>query len=96
MSRDVQYSSLSECPRCRMKSLRCGEKIDSLIEAADLTRGEVARISGVPEKTLDRICRGENAPSIAHFYRLMAVLLVRQQRPFKFFKASDFEEYQGS
>lgn len=79
-----------------MKRLNFGAKINGLREAADLTLGELARISGVPEKTLERVCRGENAPSIAHFYRLMAVLKVRDEMPFKLFRAADFEEYEGA
>lgn len=59
-----------------MKTLKFGEKLDLLRRAQDLTYGELSVKAEVPGKTLERICAGKNAPSAAHFVRLMKALKI--------------------
>lgn len=54
-----------------MRTLGFGGKLDLIRKAAGLTIGETSRKSEVPEKTLERILAGKNAPSAAHFVRLV-------------------------
>lgn len=59
-----------------MKTLKFGEKVVFLRRAQDLTQSGLSRKSGVPEKTLERIEAGHNAPSSAHFVRILRALKV--------------------
>jgi transcriptional regulator with XRE-family HTH domain len=59
-----------------MKALRFGGKLDLLRRARGLTVGELSRTSGVPERTLERICEGRGAPCAAHLVRLLRALRI--------------------
>ncbi len=59
-----------------MNSLKFGGKINFLRRAAGISYGELARKSGVPEKTIERICEGKNAPDAANLVRLLRALRV--------------------
>lgn len=59
-----------------MRSLKFGGKLDFLMEERGLTSGDLSRISGVPEKTIERVRGGKNAPSAAHFVRIMRALRI--------------------
>jgi transcriptional regulator with XRE-family HTH domain len=59
-----------------VKVLRFGGIVEILRRAQGLTHGDLSRKSGVPERSLERICAGKNAPSAAHFVRLMKALKV--------------------
>lgn len=69
-----------ESPRvfCRcedpLKNLTFGEKANFLRRAKGWTLSVLSSKSGVPEKTVERICAGHNAPSAAHFVRLVKAL----------------------
>ncbi len=57
-----------------MKNLKFGEKANFMRRAQGLTLSGLASLSGVPEKTVERICAGHNAPSAAHFVRLLRAM----------------------
>ncbi len=57
-----------------MKNLKFGEKANFIRRAKGLTLSRLSSISGVPEKTVERICSGHNAPSAAHFVRIVKAL----------------------
>lgn len=57
-----------------MKNLKFGEKVNFIRRAQGLTLSSLSSKSGVPEKTVERICSGHNAPSAAHFVRLVKCL----------------------
>lgn len=65
---------LEYCGNCAMKNLKFGEKLNFLRMAAGLTLSALSSKSGVPEKTVERICSGHNAPSAGHFVRLIKCL----------------------
>lgn len=71
-----------------MKTLRFGGKLDLLRRAQGLTLGELSDKSGVPEKTMERICSGANAPSAAHFVRIVKALRIDMDA----IEPSDLEE----
>lgn len=57
-----------------MRTLKFGGKLDLIRRAQGLTFGQLHLKSGVPEKTLERICAGTSAPCAAHFVRLVKAL----------------------
>lgn len=57
-----------------MRVLKFGAKLDLLRRAKGVTLGELSRMSGVPERTTERICAGQSAPCAAHFVRLIKSL----------------------
>lgn len=59
-----------------MKALRFGGKVDLIRRAQGLTHSQLAAKSGVPEKTIERICEGRGAPCAAHFVRIVKVLRI--------------------
>lgn len=62
------------CGNCAMKNLKFGEKANFIRRAQGLTFSRLSSLSGIPEKTVERICYGHNAPSAAHFVRLVKAL----------------------
>lgn len=89
MSEIRQLPSVS-CPRCaRMKPLTGGGKIATLRDAADLTEGGLSEETGIPEKTIQRICSGKTSVTVPNFLRLMKALRVKNVT--KVFKPEDFE-----
>jgi len=46
-----------------MKHLMNGARIDLIRRNQGLTHKQYADTCGIPEKTMERICRGENPPS---------------------------------
>jgi transcriptional regulator with XRE-family HTH domain len=89
MAESPQSPNLFLWPGFEVKVLNGGRKIDFLREKEDLTYGELAAKSGVPEKTVERVCRGENAPGTGHFLRLLKALDVKN--PLNIFSPGDFE-----
>lgn len=71
-----------------MENLKFGGKLRFLRMAQDLTQSELSRKSGVPEKTLERIELGHNAPSSAHLVRLLRAL----KTSIKVIEPSDLEQ----
>ena len=59
-----------------MKTLKFGGKLDLFLRERDLTTGEAARATGIPEKTLERIRGGHSAPSAAHLVTLLKRLKI--------------------
>ncbi len=59
-----------------MKVLRFGGKLDLIRRAKGVTLAALAAKSGVPERTVERICAGQSAPCAAHFVRLVKTLNV--------------------
>ncbi len=57
-----------------MKNLKFGEKANFIRRAQGLTLSKLSSLAGVPEKTIERICSGHNAPSAAHFVRIIKAL----------------------
>lgn len=74
MPESCKSSRLESCGNCAMKNLKFGEKLNFLRRAGGLTLSALSSKSGVPEKTVERICSGHNAPSAAHFVRLVKAL----------------------
>lgn len=59
-----------------MKNLNFGGKLRFLRLSRSLTQSALARKSGVPEKTIERVEAGASAPCAASFLRLMKALKV--------------------
>lgn len=59
-----------------MKTLRFGGKLDLFLLERDLTSGDLAKWTAIPEKTIERIRGGHNAPSAAHFVRIVKYLKI--------------------
>lgn len=57
-----------------MRVLKFGAKVDLIRRAQGLTLHELAVKAGVPEKTIERVCEGHNAPCAAHFVRIVKAL----------------------
>lgn len=66
-----QPSRLSEAP---VSTLSGGGKFDFLRRARGLTVGGTAKKTAIPEKSLERILGGHNAPTVANFLRLVRAL----------------------
>ena len=71
-----------------MKLLRFGAKLDLLRRGQGLTVGEFAAKCGVPERTMDRLCAGENAPKA----RSLFLIVTKGRISLSAFDADDFEE----
>lgn len=54
-----------------MTPLRFGSKLDLIRRGKGLTIGEFAAKCGVPERTMERICLGANAPSARHLFCIL-------------------------
>lgn len=59
-----------------MKTLKFGGKFDLFLRERDLTTGEAAKLTGIPEKTVERIRGGHSAPSAAHLVRILKRLKI--------------------
>ena len=57
-----------------MRVLRFGGKLDLIRRAKGVTLAALSAKSGVPERTVERICAGQGAPCAAHFVRLIKTL----------------------
>ena len=68
--------------------LRFGGKIDLIRRSKDLTLEDMAKLSSVPIKTLERIFAGHGAPCAAHFIRIMRALKIS----FDIIEPEDLEE----
>lgn len=74
---DPRHPPLLVCASCGMRQkLSFGLKLDLLRRAKGLTIGELALKSGVPEKTMERVILGQNAPSASHFVRIIKALCI--------------------
>jgi transcriptional regulator with XRE-family HTH domain len=81
-------STLAERMAKAMKTLRFGGKLDLLRRAQGLTFSQLFLKTGVPEKTLERICAGASAPCAAHFVRIVKALNIDMDA----IEPSDLEE----
>lgn len=57
-----------------MRTLKFGAKADLIRRAHGVTLAALSRMSGVPERTVERICSGHSAPCAAHFVRIVKAL----------------------
>lgn len=76
MPEGMESPRVEFCGNCAMKNLKFGEKANFIRRAQGLTLSKLSSLSGVPEKTVERICSGHNAPSAAHFVRLVKALSI--------------------
>ena len=74
MPDSCQPSCVAARREAALKVLKFGGKLDLIRLAKGATLAELAVKSGVPERTVERICAGHNAPSAAHFVRLVRAL----------------------
>jgi hypothetical protein len=72
-----------------VKTLNGGGKLDFLRRVQGLTVGGTAKQTTIPDKPLERILGGHNAPTVANFLRLLRVL--RVEDVLAAFTPEDFE-----
>ena len=70
-----------------MKRLKFGGKLEVCRRKEGVTIGALARMSGVPERTVERLLAGQNEPTAAHFVRLARALDINMD----LFDPEDFE-----
>ncbi len=71
-----------------MKVLKFGGKLDLIRRARSVTLAELSAKSGVPQRTVERVCGGGSAPSAANFLRLIRALAISTDA----FEPEDLEE----
>ena len=89
MPESRQPSPVSCCRRCAVIPLTCGGTIDVLRRAADLTHEDLAALTKIPEKTIQRICAGRTSLTVPTFLRICKALKVKNV--LKVFAPEDFE-----